>query len=42
MAKDNVERKYSVVGVLEEMDVTSAVSEKHFLLFFNNARLIDV
>ncbi len=36
-AKQNVEKYYSVVGVLEEMDVTLKVLEKYIPRFFTGA-----
>lgn len=36
-AKQNVEKHYSVVGVLEEMDVTLKVLEKYIPRFFTGA-----
>ena len=36
-AKRNVEEHYSVVGILEEMDVTLQVFEKYVPRFFNGA-----
>ena len=37
-AKRNVEQHYSVVGVLEDMDITLQVLEGYIPRFFRNAR----